>query len=81
MSRLFTKFFPLNLDELRIENCKVTKEDMLKLLKALNKESYVKKLSLVQANLDEKSVLELSKLVSNSRYLQELDISKNRLRP
>ena len=77
---IFAKFFPNNVDELRIENCKITKEDSIELCRALNGECYLKKLSLVQANLDEECILELSYYVENNRYIQDLDISKNQLR-
>lgn len=52
------------------------------MLEALTGKNYVKKLSLVNASLNsEVAMSKLSALINNSRYLMDLDISWNGLRP
>lgn len=77
---LLSKKLPNNLEELRIENCKIEQGVTRKLVKMLHRSS-LRKLSLVNANLLEDSFEDLCLFVDDASYLQEIDVSWNKLRP
>lgn len=78
---LLTRFFPSNLQELRIEKCKIAKDVTLSLMHELKKNCFVKRLALVAVNFDEESIAAFCEYLSNSRYLEDLDLSSNQLSP
>ena len=47
ISEILPKFFPQNLEELRIERCKINKEVTLGLIKAMNEGCFLRRLALV----------------------------------
>ena len=77
---LLAKKLPNNLEELRIENCRIEQGVTRQLMKML-KRSSLRKLSLVNANLLEDSFEDLCQFVDDANYLQEIDVSWNKLRP
>ena len=81
ISPLLTRKHPNQLDELRLENCKISKEILLELLQTLNERCYLSKLGLVNVNLTEESFYELCELVEYSGFLEELDIRWAGIRP
>ncbi|TNV87178.1 hypothetical protein FGO68_gene2179 [Halteria grandinella] len=74
---------PYHLEELRLVNCpRISSMASARLLDAMLEKNYVKKLSLVDAGLNDEGCLKkLCKLIQSSRQLSELDISWNRIRP
>ena len=81
IEELMTRFFPQNLEELRIEKCKINREVTLGLIKAMNKGCFLRRLALVQVSFDDESITEMKKFIEESRYLEDLDISFNFLQP
>jgi|LauGreDrversion4_2_1035121.scaffolds.fasta_scaffold61146_4 hypothetical protein len=70
------------MEELRLVNSRVSSQAIEVLLDQLNERNYVKRLSLVKANIGgEKSIAKLCTLIAGSRHLIELDLSWNGLRP
>ena len=57
------KKFPFHLEELRIENCKIEKEVTIQLIRILNEKSYIKKLALVDIDIEDESFKEFCQMV------------------
>ena len=63
------KSIPHHLEELRIINCKISSNAMAMLLDTLNRRNFIKRLSLVNANLgNENCISKLNTLIVNTRY-------------
>ena len=81
LTNILTRKIPNQLEELRIENCKIEPSLTTALLEALNEKCYLKKLSLVNANFTVEAFNYLCDFVRESYYLEEIDLSWNHLRP
>lgn len=71
---LFQRKIPNHLEELRIENCKMSQEVTLNLIESIAEKSYLKKLGLVNVNINEEAFAILTEYITEST-LTELDIS------
>lgn len=69
---------PNNLSELRIVNCRITTEASAQLLEGL-KPTSIRRLSLIEANLNQDNFYHLIELLEESKSLCDLDISWNSL--
>jgi len=69
---------PVHLDELRLNNCKLSRNFTADLLTELN-DKHVRKLSLIKCNLDHSNIIGLRTLIENSQVLIDLDISWNEM--
>lgn len=80
---LANKRIPKQLEALRIMNCfKMSTVVTSRLLDALIDKSYIKRLSLVSAQINnEICISKLITFIKNSKFLTELDISWNGIRP
>jgi len=57
---------PFNLEELRIENCKIEKETLKELLESLCENCLLRKLALVNVGIDDYSFESLCVILENS---------------
>ena len=73
--------FPRHLEELRIINCKIHTPSLVLLLQTLKEKTYLKQLGLVNLNFREIGIPFINDIIQNNRYLRELDLSWNDLRP
>lgn len=73
------KIFPHNLVTLKIEHCQIDRETTLALVQGLREKSYIRALSLVRVAFDTDSIAELCQFLSHRSYIEELDLSDNRL--
>lgn len=72
---------PFHLEELRLINCKISAQATSLVLDSLAERSFVKKLSLVNASVNEPSCIKkLVYFMQGSRYLIDLDISWNNIK-
>ena len=62
-----SKMFPSNLAVLKIERCRVSKEAVFDLIRALQRKCYIKTLALVSVSFDEESIIELCRLLSRKK--------------
>lgn len=81
MKIFINRSIPHNLEELKLINCKIHASTTYQLLETLNERSYIRKLALVKANLNEASIKVLVDYIRYQRFLIDLDISWNGLRP
>ncbi|CDW89852.1 UNKNOWN [Stylonychia lemnae] len=77
---LIAKSLPYHLEELRIINCKISSTTTDELLNCLYDRCFLRKLALVNANLQESGMKTLINYLQESR-LTDLDISWNGLKP
>ena len=80
LSKCSRRKAPQNLNEFRLIQCKIlsgTLDDIMCTLAS----SHVRKLALVDININDGNLSHILKLVAESRYLVELDISWNSLSP
>lgn len=76
------KNIPYHLEELRLVNCRVSTAASQMLLDTLIEKNFLKKLALVNASINNDSAMEkICQIVDSGRYLMELDLSWNSLRP
>ncbi|CDW72588.1 UNKNOWN [Stylonychia lemnae] len=80
LSNILKRTFPKNLEDLRITNCKITSTCSANILISIKESLYLKRLSLVKANLSDYCIGLLSQVLTSSRHLIDLDISWNGLR-
>jgi len=77
----FIKIIPDNLSTLKIERCQISKEATYDLVSILSNKNYLRCLSLVSVNFDAESIGVMCELLEKKNYLEELDLSDNRLDP
>ena len=75
------KIFPNNLNTLKIEKCKISKEATFDLISALKERNYVRVLSLVSVSFDAESIEVFCELLEKKNSIEELDLSDNHLDP
>jgi len=80
-SDVMKRYMPYNLEELRIERCDVSKVGLQILLEQLANQNYLRRLALVKVQIDEFAALRIVDFVTHSRYLFELDLSYNHVKP
>ena len=78
---LLKRPFPDNLDELRLISVKTSPYMITDFVETLSENCLLKKLSLVQCCLMDSHLPHLLKMLDNSRFLIELDISWSQLTP
>jgi len=72
---------PKNLEELRLIYCKTNSSVITSLIEEMSEEQcFLKKLSLVNMQLNDNSFRHLQNLIENNRNLKEIDISSNSLK-
>ena len=96
LHKLLERKSPNNIQELRLSNCKLTRNVTEELLDTLTIECQLKKLSLINANISDckpyrehndtkgtgmTAIGSLKSLIENSNHLIELDLSWNELKP
>lgn len=86
LNKILERKAPNHLLELRLANCKLSRNITEEILETLTIEYQIKKLSLVNANiscsmLGGTAIKSLKNLIENSNYLVELDLSYNELKP
>ena len=81
LTKIAEKIFPNNLVVLKIENCEISKQTTLALVRSLKGKSYIRILSLVRVSFDSNSIAEMCKILNERNYIEELDLSDNRLVP
>jgi len=81
ITNLVRKRQPESLEVLRLSHCKMNWKITKQLLENLKTKSYLRKLELVKANLNEFSIADLGEVVQNARALTHLDLSWNYLPP
>jgi len=86
LHKLLERKSPNNIQELRLSNCKLTRNVTEELLDTLTIECQLKKLSLINANIScsmmgGTAIGSLKSLIENSNHLIELDLSWNELKP
>lgn len=81
MGALLKKKFPNNLDELRIVNCRMAHHVSEYLMDTLLDASFLRSLTLINANLNDRSMKLICDFMDSNVYLQDLDLSWNKLHP
>ena len=72
---------PNHIEELRIENCQIDTQMTRELLLQFNGNCYLKRFGLVNAGVKDDMMDSLCEFATESSYLEEIDISYNRLSP
>jgi Ran GTPase-activating protein (RanGAP) involved in mRNA processing and transport len=81
LESLLVRKIPNHLEELRLENCQISLLISNQLLHKINRISYLSRLSLVNAHLNDESFSLLCKILLNNEHLVDLDISHNSFKP
>ena len=86
LTKVLERKSPNNLQELRLSNCKLSRNVSEGILETLKEECQIKKLSLINANIScsmpgGTCIDSLKYLIENSNHLTELDLSWNDLKP
>ena len=75
------KIFPNNLTVLKIEKCQISKEATMGIVTFLRDQSYIRVLSMVRVSFDSESIEAMCQYLTRKPYVEDLDISDNRLEP
>ena len=78
---ILVKQFPNHLQELRISNCRMSPQVTSDLINAISTKCYLKSLEIAKAPISKELMNKIADYASHSKYLEELDISWNSLRP
>ena len=81
IAKIKLQIFPSNLATLKIEKCQISKQTTLELVKCLQGKCYIRNLALVGVNFDQESVRELCVYLAKKPYVEDLDLSDNRMDP
>ena len=81
LAEISQKLFPQNLAILKIERCKISKEATLDLVKSLQNKNYIRTLALVGVSFDLESIKEICAYLQKKPYVEDIDLSDNRLDP
>lgn len=81
LAQILVRIFPHNLHTLKIEKCQINKEATFDLVSALKEINYVQNLSLVDVSFDAESVQIFCEMLKKKNFIEELDLSDNRLEP
>lgn len=81
LSTMFEKIFPSNLATLKIERCQISKEATLLLVRSLQEKCYIRTLALVGVSFDQESIREMCAYLVKKPYVEDLDLSNNRVNP
>ena len=79
--KILLRKIPNNLEELRIENCKIERTITSELIDKINHRCYLEKLGLVNANISIAAFKGLCVFIEKSPHLRDLDLSWNHIRP
>ena len=82
LTEMLSKIFPNNLATLKIEKCQIGKEATMALTECLSaQKSYIRTLALVGVSFDEESIQEMCVYLRSKPYVEDLDLSDNRIEP
>ena len=81
LANIACKIFPNNLTVLKIERCQISREATLGIVRFLRDQSYVRVVSLVRVSFDAESIGVMCQYLTTKPYVEELDLSDNRLEP
>ena len=81
LSNLVANIFPSNLAVLKIENCRINARTTLGICNMLKERCYVRCLALVRVAFESESITAFCEYLSKKPYVEDLDLSDNRLSP
>ena len=81
MKGVLERRIPNHLEELRLENCRIEPKITRELVDLFAGACYIKRIGLVDAKLQDDTMDKFCSFVADSAYLEEIDISYNKLRP